>query len=137
MERSSNDLDLVADPVSHISISGFHGVEEVVEHLDAAATQDELNGERRGPSLGTLLLGAAIGAAVMYILDPAQGSRRRALARDKAVRFGRVAGERAGELVRRLRNTTGDSDARGRLPDRRDGDSSIGAVAGTDDMPTA
>jgi len=84
MERSPNDLKLVADPVSHISISGFHGAREVVEHLDTAATQNELNGGRRGPSLGTLLLGAVIGAALMYILDPAQGSSRRALARDKA-----------------------------------------------------
>jgi len=67
MERSSTDLDLVADPVSHISISGFHGVEEVADHLDTALTQDELNGARRRSSLRTLLLGAVLGAAVVYV----------------------------------------------------------------------
>jgi len=34
-------------------------------------------------ALGTLLRGAALGAAVMYLLDPDRGRRRRAVARDK------------------------------------------------------
>ncbi|MGZ8198328.1 MAG: YtxH domain-containing protein, partial [Burkholderiales bacterium] len=33
-----------------------------------------------------LLIGAAIGGAVMYLFDPDQGRRRRALIRDQAVR---------------------------------------------------
>jgi len=67
MERLPNDLDLVADPVSHISISGFHGAQEVTNHVDSALTQDELNGTGRGSSLRTLLLGAVLGAAVTYV----------------------------------------------------------------------
>ena len=51
-----------------------------------------------------LLGGVGIGAALMYLLDPDRGARRRALARDKAVRFGRVAGERLGARSRDLRN---------------------------------
>lgn len=37
-------------------------------------------------------LGAVIGAGVMYLLDPADGRRRRALARDKMNRYSRQAG---------------------------------------------
>lgn len=36
------------------------------------------------PRAAWILGAAALGAAVMYVLDPEQGSRRRALARDKA-----------------------------------------------------
>ena len=67
MESSPHTLDVVADPVSHISISGFHGVEEVADHLDSARTQDELNGSRRGSPLLALVAGAVIGAAIMYL----------------------------------------------------------------------
>src|SRR5215510_227962 len=51
-----------------------------------------------------LLGGIGLGAALMYLLDPDRGARRRALARDKAVHFGRVAGERLGARSRDLRN---------------------------------
>jgi BON domain-containing protein len=51
-----------------------------------------------------LLGGIGLGAALMYLLDPDRGARRRALARDRAVRFGRVAGERLGARSRDLRN---------------------------------
>lgn len=37
-------------------------------------------------------LGAAIGAGVMFLLDPAEGRRRRALTRDKMTHYGRKAG---------------------------------------------
>ena len=33
-----------------------------------------------------ILVGAAVGTAAMYLFDPDQGRRRRALIRDKAVR---------------------------------------------------
>jgi hypothetical protein len=38
-----------------------------------------------------ILAGAALGAGLMYVLDPTAGRRRRALARDKAVHLGHVA----------------------------------------------
>ena len=43
-----------------------------------------------------LLGGIGIGAALMYLLDPDRGRRRRALVRDKAVHFARVSGDRLG-----------------------------------------
>jgi hypothetical protein len=39
-----------------------------------------------------LITGMAIGSGIMFLLDPAQGNRRRALVRDKAVHWSRTAG---------------------------------------------
>ena len=51
-----------------------------------------------------LLGGIGIGATLMYLLDPGRGGRRRALIRDKAIRFGRVTGQRLGARSTDLRN---------------------------------
>jgi osmotically-inducible protein OsmY len=50
--------------------------------------------------------GAVIGAGVMYLLDPADGRRRRALARDKMNRYGRKAGRATTRTGRDLWNRT-------------------------------
>jgi hypothetical protein len=65
--------EIVPDPVSHISISGVHGQEEVIEHIANAAPQPATNGRgrSRASSVGTLLLGAALGAGLMYLFDRA------------------------------------------------------------------
>jgi hypothetical protein len=54
--------ELVPDPVGHISISGVHGRDELNERL---ANAPEYQEGRRNP-VGYLLLGAAVGAALMY-----------------------------------------------------------------------
>jgi hypothetical protein len=41
-----------------------------------------------------------LGAAAMYLLDPEQGPRRRALARDKMIKARRVVRERAAGTAR-------------------------------------
>ena len=54
---------------------------------------------------GLLLLGgAALGAGVMYMLDPDRGNRRRALCRDQLLSAGNKTGMYAGKLSRDLRN---------------------------------
>jgi len=54
--------ELVPDPVGHISISGVHGRDELNERLANAPDFQE----RRNP-VGYVLLGTAIGAALMYL----------------------------------------------------------------------
>ncbi len=51
--------------------------------------------EKSGGKTIALLSGIGVGAALMYVLDPDRGRRRRALARDKAVS---IAGK-TGDLV--------------------------------------
>ncbi|HUO87154.1 MAG TPA: BON domain-containing protein [Thermoanaerobaculia bacterium] len=48
--------------------------------------------------------GAALGAGLMYLLDPAEGRRRRALAKDKATRYGRETGRAATRTGRDVLN---------------------------------
>jgi BON domain len=56
---------------------------------------------RRGLGLGTMLKGAALGAAAMYFYDPGDGRRRRALLRDRAIR---TVHETTEEIERRQRH---------------------------------
>ena len=52
----------------------------------------------------TLLGGIGIGAALMYVLDPDRGRRRRALTRDKLTRTAHKLGDGLGKASRDLRN---------------------------------
>ena len=53
---------------------------------------------------GEFLVGAMIGAAVMYLLDPQGGARRRALITDKAAHARTRAADRLGGRARDLQN---------------------------------
>ncbi len=64
---------------------------------------------RRGDDLTSTFLmgvatGLALGAIAMFILDPQQGRRRRALARDKMVHYGREVGDFASRTTKDLSN---------------------------------
>ena len=58
---------------------------------------------RRDPML-SFLAGAAMGAGLMFLLDPDRGTRRRALARDRILSAGRHAGDDLGTRARHLGN---------------------------------
>lgn len=63
---------------------------------------------RRDDSTSTFLMGVATGLAVgalaMFIFDPQQGRRRRALARDKMVHYGKQVGDLAAATSQDLKN---------------------------------
>jgi osmotically-inducible protein OsmY len=52
----------------------------------------------------TVLFGIAIGAGLMYLLDPDRGARRRALLRDQLIRAGHDLEEVTATSARRVRN---------------------------------
>lgn len=51
-----------------------------------------------------LLIGAALGAGIMYMLDPERGARRRGLVRDQAAHLGREIDDNVTDTARDLRN---------------------------------
>jgi osmotically-inducible protein OsmY len=53
---------------------------------------------------GRFIGGVVLGLGLAYILDPDRGSRRRAIARDKATHVGRKLAERAEASARDLKN---------------------------------
>jgi len=63
---------------------------------------------RRDDSSTTFLTGFAtglfLGALAMFIFDPQQGRRRRALVRDKMVRYGNDVGDYVGATAKDLSN---------------------------------
>lgn len=54
----------------------------------------------------TLLIGAATGAGLFYVLDPQSGRRRRALMRDKLIHFSRVTRDALDTTARDMANRT-------------------------------
>jgi hypothetical protein len=56
--------------------------------------------------LGSVGVGAGLGAGLMYLLDPEEGGRRRALVRGKAVHSLRLGGQAALRTSRDLGNRT-------------------------------
>ncbi|HYN79958.1 MAG TPA: BON domain-containing protein [Gemmatimonadaceae bacterium] len=67
-----------------------------------------------------LLVGAVLGAALMFILDPARGGRRRALVRDKSLkalrRGGEAIHERTEDIGNRLTGAVAELRGRGGSP---------------------
>jgi osmotically-inducible protein OsmY len=107
--------DVVTDPVGHISISGIHTREEIDARVASAGWEEE---DRT--AFGRVVAGALIGAAVMYLLDPDRGARRRSLVRDKFVRAGNATADRAGKLGRDVRNRAAGAVAETRARFRRE-----------------
>jgi hypothetical protein len=74
--------------------------------------------------LGRVLFGAAIGAGIMYLLDPDGGRRRRALVRDQLVSAGHRASDAVGAKSRDMTNRARGvvAELRGRLRREEVGD---------------
>ncbi|MGH7928930.1 MAG: BON domain-containing protein [Candidatus Binatia bacterium] len=72
-------------------------------------------------------IGAALGSAAMYVLDPEMGQRRRALARDKMTEAQRKTKNAAAVTARDLRNRTGGmvAEARSRVSDGKVSDDAL------------
>jgi osmotically-inducible protein OsmY len=64
-----------------------------------------------------LLVGAGLGAALMFILDPGRGARRRALVRDKTGKLLRRSGRAIHERSEDIRNRIGGTAAELRAKD--------------------
>lgn len=61
--------------------------------------------ERPARGLGFLFIaGLVVGSGLMYLLDPRQGNRRRAVARDKTVSFLNRSSHLGGKYLRHFRN---------------------------------
>jgi hypothetical protein len=79
--------------------------------------------KKSGGKTVALISGIGVGAALMYVLDPERGRRRRAMARDKAVSFanktGDVVAKRSRDLANRAKGVA--AEARSAF-DREDGD---------------
>jgi hypothetical protein len=56
--------------------------------------------EESGTSFFTVVCAAGLGAAIMYLLDPDNGARRRALVKDKSTHYARLAQQKQDALVR-------------------------------------
>jgi hypothetical protein len=91
-----------------------------------------LTNKSGGGRFAALLGGIGLGAAVMYVLDPQGGRRRRALARDKAVSFAkttsRVVGARSRDLANRAKGVA--SEARSKMADGNGGSVNDGEQTG-------
>lgn len=62
--QTTQARDQIDDPVGHISISGIHGRDELDKRMSTAQHHETDQGSR----LGAVLLGAAVGATLMYLL---------------------------------------------------------------------
>jgi len=79
---------------------------DVVPESESDAGKREKRGRSRRRGWG-FLLGAGIGAAAMYLLDPHDGARRRALVRDKATHYSRLARENLSGRIEDARHRSG------------------------------
>ena len=96
------------DSMNGIDTALVEAVEIVPEPESGAskASKPDKRGGRRRRGWG-FLLGAGIGAAAMYLLDPRDGARRRALVRDKATRYSRLARENLSGRIEDARHRSG------------------------------
>jgi osmotically-inducible protein OsmY len=74
------------------------------ERMNADLTHSHQSSRRRPSPMLTLLVGAGLGAALIYFLDPDRGRRRRLLIGDKAAKARRAGQRQASDAVGNARN---------------------------------
>jgi gas vesicle protein len=90
----------------------------------AGDVRDRIQGRQqsdRGVSTAALLAGVGIGAAAMYLLDPEEGRRRRALLRDQLMKAQRVTSEAMEARSRDMTNRASGAAAETRAAAKRAG----------------
>ncbi len=97
--------DETLDGMDATLVDAFEVVPEPQETSGKRAKRGR-QGRRRGSGFG-FLLGAGIGAAAMYLLDPHDGARRRALVGDKVTRYSRLARENLSGRIEDARHRSG------------------------------
>ena len=97
--------DETLDGMDATLVEAFEVVPEPQETSGKRAKRGR-QGRRRRRSFG-FLLGAGIGAAAMYLLDPHDGARRRALVGDKVTRYSRLARENLSGRIEDARHRSG------------------------------
>jgi len=106
-DRLSHGTERVSDWGSSVGSSTAEGARDLW-HRGRRAVGWEREEESAADSVTNMALAAvgccALGAGLMYLLDPQVGGRRRAMARDKATHYAQGAGEYLGSKSRHLRN---------------------------------
>jgi hypothetical protein len=130
------DLDRFAKQIRDFDFDRFG--KQVRE--SAGDVRDRIQGRQepdRGLPTAALLAGVGIGAAAMYLLDPEDGRRRRALLRDQLLKARRVTSEamegRSRDMANRARGAAaeaGSAATRARTTQPRPSASTTGQAAG-------
>lgn len=80
-------------------------VADTLPFVESRREQQARHHQEQAQAMFTIVVGAFVGAVLMFFFDPEQGRRRRALLRDQITRATESAEDRANELGKRAKET--------------------------------
>jgi gas vesicle protein len=80
-------------------------VADTLPFVESRREQQIRHQEQQAQAVFTIVVGAFVGAVLMFFFDPEQGRRRRALLRDQIMRATQQAEDQAAELGQRAKNS--------------------------------